>query len=370
MRFTLGIAIACCLATLSFAQDNTKPKELSKSSQELLDSTTAKGIEYLKKHGQAEDGTFSSAAGPGVSALVLTSMLRNGVKLDDPSLAKGLKALESFVKPDGGIYGNGRLKNYETCVGVLCFAEANKLAGDGRYAKILANAKTFLTSLQYDDAGSVEFGGVGYAGKGRPDLSNTAFLLEALHAVRAEQDDPAVQRALVFISRCQNLKSQFNDNELAAKVNDGGFFYTIPTEKELESADRNSPAGGLRSYGSMSYNGLKSMIYAGLKPDDVRVKAATEWIGKNYTLTQNPGMGKAGLYYYFHTFGAALKVVGIETLVDGEGKEHVWKEDLIAELAKQQGSDGAWTNENKQWFEDDKNLATAFALLSLGYCRN
>ena len=36
--------------------------------------------------------------------------------------------------------------------------------------------------------------------------------------------------------------------------------------------------GGLRSYASMTYAGLKSMIYAGLDRDDPRVKAALDYI--------------------------------------------------------------------------------------------
>ena len=57
--------------------------------------------------------------------MALTALLRNDVPVDDPMVAKGLKALEGFVKPDGGVYGNGRLKNYETCVAILAFTEAN-----------------------------------------------------------------------------------------------------------------------------------------------------------------------------------------------------------------------------------------------------
>ena len=30
----------------------------------------------------------------------------------------------------------------------------------------------------------------------------------------------------MFVSRCQNLKSEFNDQPWAGKVNDGGFIYT------------------------------------------------------------------------------------------------------------------------------------------------
>ena len=40
-----------------------------------------------------------------------------------------------------------------------------------------------------------------------------------------------------------------------------------------------TPNGGLRSYGSMTYAGLKSMIYAGVGPEDVEVAevAGAEW---------------------------------------------------------------------------------------------
>ncbi len=299
-------------------------------------------------------------------------MLRHHEPLTDASVAKALKALEGYVKKDGGIYGDGRLKNYETCVAVLAFSEANKQAGDGRYNKILNDAKSFLTAMQYGEQpgetnDNLDYGGAGYSGKGRPDLSNTAYLMEALKSLDAGDNDPAIQRALVFVSRCQNLQSQHNPSPLAAKVNDGGFYYKIPTEAELESGDRGAPDGGLRSYGSMTYSGLKSMIYAGLTSDDARVKAAVDWIGKNYSLTENPGMGKAGLFYYYHTFGAALNATGKKELVDAEGKPHTWRAELLEHLGKVQNADGSWQNENGQWFESDKNLCTAFALLALAY---
>lgn len=339
--------------------------------QAQLDQTVAKGLDYLARKGQAEDGTFSAQAGPGLTALALTAALRNGRTVDDPMVQKGLKALESFVKPDGGVYGNGRLRNYETCVAVLCFSSANQ---DGRYNQLLKNARAFLTEMQaVPEAGASDpsFGGAGYGGGGRPDLSNTAYLLEALQALEVGPNDPAVQRALVFISRCQNLKSQFNDQPLAGKVNDGGFFYTIPNEKELESGtgDRFGEDGGLRSYGSMTYSGLKSMIYAGLTEQDPRVKAALEWIGKSYRLDANPGMGASGLYYYYHTFGAALAAANQERIAGPDGVEHDWRADLVAELALRQREDGSWANDDRRWFENDSNLATSFALLALAHCR-
>ena len=59
----------------------------------------------------------------------------------------------------------------------------------------------------------------------------------------------------------------------------------------------------------------------------------------------------------------------LEEVVDAGGVAHNWGEDLSAELTSRQNDDGSWTNSNRQLFENDPNLATAFALLALDYCR-
>src|SRR5690606_12232214 len=129
------------------------------------------------------------------------------------------------------------------------------------------------------------------------------------------------------------------------------------------------PNGGLRSYGSMTYAGLKSMIYAGVGPNDPRVKAAYDWIRQHYTVEVNPGMGEAGLFYYYHTFAKALDALGVETVEDPEGQAHDWRRDLVAHLAQLQQEDGSWVNQNERWLEGDRNLVTGYALLTLSYCR-
>ena len=359
------ISVAMAVGT-SYGQTSS-----GESDTELLRRRTIDlGLKYLREQGQSDAGTFSDRVGPGITALAVTSALRNGRDLSDPMVAAGLKALEGFVKPDGGIYGNGRLRNYETCVAIVCLAEANR---GGKYNQILQQAKKFVTEIQFGagrDPSDPWYGGVGYGGEGRPDLSNTSYLIEALRATEAPPDDPAIQRALAFVSRCQNLDNEYNDTQFAAKVNDGGFYYEIPTTKTDPSTsdERYTPNGGLRSYGSMTYHGLKSMIYAGLTSDDPRVKAAVQWITDHYDVASNPGMGSAGLYYYYHTFAASLRASGIETLKDSDGKDRDWRGDLIHELARRQQSDGSWANENQRWFENDKNLASSFALMALSYC--
>ena len=373
-RVLTGLAVVAA-TTISqanvFAQDNqangTTPKDVETLRQEIV----AKGLKYLAEQGQAEDGSFTARAGAGITALAVTAALRNGKTNDDPMVNKGLKSLEGFVKPDGGIYGGGRLKNYETCVATVAFAEANK---DGKYDKILADAQKFLKGLQIGDDERKQddpwYGGVGYSGSERPDLSNTAYFIDALIASGADKDDPNIQKALIFVGRCQNNKGKWNDTRFADKIDDGGFYYSIPTESVDPSGDteRFSPNGGIRSYGSMSYSGLKSMIYAGLTEKDPRVIAANKWITNTYTVDKHPGMGNAGLFYYYHTFGAALNAAKLESVTDADGNKHDWRADLVRELAKRQNENGSWTNSNSRWFENDPNLATSFALMALSYC--
>jgi squalene-hopene/tetraprenyl-beta-curcumene cyclase len=111
------------------------------------------------------------------------------------------------------------------------------------------------------------------------------------------------------------------------------------------------------------------MIYAGLKEDDPRVRAALGYIQKNYSLDENPGMGQKGLYYYYVTFSKALALLGKPTLVDSSGKSHDWRSDLTSALASRQSDNGSWVNKADQFMEGDPNLVTAYALLALANAR-
>ncbi len=329
-----------------------------------------KAIGYLRKT-QSPDGSYSArTTGPGVSALVAAGFLRNGVGPADPVVAKTMAFLEKSVKPDGGVYDR-RLANYTTSVAVMTFREANT---GGKYDTILKNAAAFLKGLQYADVRAESkdprYGGVGYGGKDRPDMSNTQYFLDAMQAAGVAKDDAAVQRALKFVSRCQNLPGETNDQPFAKKTTDddrGGLTY-IPFD--VDENPHKTPEGGLRSLGAMTYGGLKSFLYAGVSKDDPRVQGAIHWIRAHYTLNENSGMGQAGLFYYYHTFGKAMNVLGENRFEDAKGVKHDWRSELFEALRKRQRPDGSFINSGDRTFgEADPNLATAFALLSLSYCK-
>jgi squalene-hopene/tetraprenyl-beta-curcumene cyclase len=326
----------------------------------------AKAAKFLASK-QKDNGDLAPnpRIGAGLTALAVSALIRNG-RADDSVVAKGLAFLEKNVKPDGGIYSQG-LENYTTCLALVTFKEANK---DRKYDKVIEAAGKYLRGLQINtEEKDVKFGGVGYGGKGRPDLSNTHFMIEALMASGASQDDKAVKDALTFISNCQNLPGEFNKQEFAKKAGDadkGGFVYN-PLEGDNPKSDKASATGGLRSEGGMTYAGLKSFLYAGVGKDDPRVKAAIEWIRKHYSVTENPGQGLAGLFYYYTTFAKAMDALGEDPFIDAKKVKHDWRKELFDQLEKTQKADGSWANSNAAFLENAPELATAFALLAISY---
>jgi len=151
-----------------------------------------------------------------------------------------------------------------------------------------------------------------------------------------------------------------------APADRGGFVY-YPGQS-MAGGETNAATGrvALRSYASMSYAGLLSYIYAQLKRDDPRVIAVYDWLRRNYTLDENPGMGPQGKFYYYHTMTKALTSYGVDELELANGQKVNWRKDLAMKLINLQGRDGSWINEDHgRWWEKEPALVTSFAVLAL-----
>lgn len=362
-----GMVSTFCVADLARGQN---PQADSSVKLRPVKDQLRAGVDFLKSR-QGTDGGWSTQREPGITALVATALLRSRlVSPGEPVIESAFKYLDKFVDDAAGGFPSAAHANYTTCIALLAYREANR---DGRFDERIRKAQGFLKSRQWDESENrprtdAYFGGAGYGGSNdRPDMSNTAFFMEALRETGLPADDPALQKALVFVSRCQNLKSEFNDQPWAGLVNDGGFVYTAA--KGGSSMAGGDVKTGLRSYAGMTYAGLKSMIYAGLTKDDPRVEAALKYIRENYTLDENPGLGQQGLFYYYQTFAKTLYALKVDSLVDSKGKAHDWRKDLIEALAKRQAKDGSWVNPADRFMEGDPNLVTAYSLIALSYAK-
>lgn len=344
-----------------------------------------RAIAYLRSQQNPETGGWrENPNGPSYPAI--TGMVIDGMLLDpridanDPTVAAGVRNILSYAKPDGGIH-DGLLPTYNTAI---CLSALSRVRSPDA-AAVIQRGQVFLKGLQYSEEGGGEaggepvspdhpfYGGVGYGRSGRPDLSNLGFFMQALHDTGLSTEDPAYQRALVFLGRVQMVDA-VNDMAYADGSNQGGFVYaTVPNAESVDgragqsmagTTDEVTPDGStitrLRAYGSMTYIGFKSLLYADLAPGDPRVDAAWRWINEHYTLEENPGMGDQGRYYYYTSFARALHAFSSPT-VDGRD----WRADLIEALAALQNEDGSFRTLHDRWMETDPVLITAYALIAL-----
>lgn len=340
----------------------------------VKDRVLARGLNYLLTV-QQPNGSWLDQVGPATTALVVKAFLQAGIPASSPAIAKAIHFIESTHQPDGGFYVHNMLQNYNTSIVLSTLA----ILPGKSYKKQIHQAQRYLISLQRvapmkDASGkpitrsNAWYGGVGY-GAGRPDLSNTTFFISALHDSGVPSSNPAIQRALVFVTRCQE-NSETNSQPFAKGLSNGGFIYTAANGGESQAGDRDNLKGGstLSAYGTMTYAGLKSMVYAGLTKTDPRVKAALKWIRANWTLSFNPGTGhsKMGLFYYYLMFARSLAALGTTEITDANGIRHNWRREIHQKLASLQRKDGSWKNIwSKRWLEFNPVLVTSYSCLIL-----
>ncbi len=349
-----------------------------------------KGLDYLRKS-QAEDGSWSPKYGPAITGLAISAFGRQpDASRKDPTIANGITYIKKFVKPDGAIYDR-ILSNYNTSLSLMGLGQ---FAGDKDIAPIVLAAQKSVISKQWqegmkDPKGNPItkdhpfYGGSGYGRHGRPDMNNTTIMLEALYDSGMDCNDPAFKRALIYIQRCQGAATNDMFNETVIEQ-DGGFIYAtsinkdhigLPQTRTDDAVAKRDIAAGkvvspLSSYGSITYAGFKSYLYAQLERDDPRVKAVWEWIANNYTLEQNPRMPEPNKYqsyhYYLYVFARAMNAAGKPQVTLASGEKRDWANDVISTLVELQRPDGSFVNTRAdRWGEGDANLVTSYGVIAL-----
>ncbi len=408
----LTLWMVCCftlvlIGTESLAAESGNKIAPAKKYTKLIQQQYDQGVDYIMSRYLKEEGAWPGFNGkPDVALTAMpVKILAEGparhVEKYEQEFRRAVEYLFNAQQENGAIIDANKvplLANYKTAIGTMALVaakEAYPAWERSRFRKAIRKARKYLANTQFSpdfhDIGKDHwaYGGWDYDNSQQQadaDMSNVQFALQALHAADLPEDSPVWDRAVTFLQRSQN-RSESNDlKEFFAKKgysvgDDGGFIYepgkTYAGEKSLPDGTKQ-----LRSYGSMTYVGLKSYIYAQLDREDPRVQSAYRWIRKNYTLEENPGMarpgnpekGKQALYYYYHTFAKALSVWGepyVEVMnQDGSTEKHHWSRELVQKLAELQRPNGSWKNEVGRWREDNPLLVTCFSLMSLNVCRD
>jgi len=380
MRLVIASLACCLLLTVCSRADEAFDAK--------VDASIAKGAQWLIEH-QNEDGSYGKYPHPAMSALAITALAKApgvDVKARDAAIDKALAYMLSFKQPNGAIYPADRsdkdsanFPNYTTAISLLALNEL----GREEHMEIMKKARDYLMDSQFSDPRSVDYGGVGYGKTGRADLSNGSWAAEALYKTEwltqepYAEDEAAAQAAegmwvkmQTFLTRVQNLPESNAEGYVSTDASDRGGFIYRPNESKAGSRDGEEAVSNLISSGSMTYAGLKSMIYARLERKDIRVKAAMEYLMKTWTLEENPGMGQQGLYYYLHVMTKALDVYGEDTITTADGTSHQWRVEVADRFIAMQKEDGRWQNENGRFMESLPELSTPYALIALKTIRH
>jgi squalene-hopene/tetraprenyl-beta-curcumene cyclase len=392
---SVAAATASSMAQLTANWDSIRASEVKPASeivplakapaadQAKVTAAMNRGALYLVNEGAVEPGRWGAMgnADAGITAMVLGGLLATPEPRPaevDAAINTGLAWLVSLQKEDGSIQ-TGQLANYVTSASILALAAADR----PEFKETIEEARGFLTALQADEGegyapGHRYYGGMGYGGDERPDLSNLQMAMDALAASGTKAEDESFNKALAFLERCQN-RSESNDIAIESpdgkgvikSGNDGGSGYA-PGESKAGFMTLADGTRVPRSYGSMTFALLKGYLLAGLEKDDPRVVATWKWITANYSLDLNPGFETSadpseayqGLFYYFLAMARALELYGDDEITTADGVTHNWKRDLGARLTAMQKGDGSWENTNSpRWYEGNPTLATAYALV-------
>ncbi|MGC6418654.1 MAG: hypothetical protein ACON3Z_16135 [Bradymonadia bacterium] len=349
-------ALLCVFLAVPFgalAETGTKTPAMSPELTEKARRAVDKGLRYLRSK-QSDDGSYGAHVGMTAMTLLAFAESHRAYRYEDgPFIRLAADWVAKQARADGAITGDAT-PTYNTALAITALNAVDRK----RFDRLVKAGQNFLVKFQSDEDMKYResdkfYGGIGYGGDERPDLSNLQYALDALKKTDYDPDSDVWAKAQKFVTRCQN-RSESNDQPWAG--NDGGFVYAPQVS---------NPAGGTRSYGALSFAGLKSLILTRAKKDDPRVKAVWEWIRKNYDFTIHPGMNTTSYYYYLQTAAEALHTYGESIVPDEQGQPRLWSGDLIERMLFLQKKDGSWVNSDKRYWEGNPILVTARAVITL-----
>jgi len=313
-------------------------------------SASGRAVGYLLER-QGEDGGWVEH--PGITAAVVFSLAKSPQAEQETvarAIGRGAAYIRKHARDDGSI-GNEQTRGNDVYATSMCLMALGMVGGQ-EDLPIIRRGRAWLMKQQKRQDFSYA---PGYAKATYPDLSNTHWAVEAVRVTTPLVEKPRTERLTAFLAEAARLARD-------CQVPSGGLTY-YPVRRRDPERHPDLPTD--RVWGSLTLGGLKTLLYAGVEPDNPARQRAQAWLGKHYTLQRNPGLDDGGYYYYIYMFATTYAQVGDHIRVDGRAPK--WRKDVVTTLLAKQGGRGQWQNDNQLWLEQHPELATAYALLALSF---
>ncbi|MFC1714496.1 YdjY domain-containing protein [Candidatus Poribacteria bacterium] len=246
-------------------------------------------------------GGWMAEIGPGMTSLVVMTMLYAGADESDPAVQNGI---EHLFKQAPVTWYNWT-DPYEYASGILALTcTGNK----EKYMEQVEFAIKKLAQLQTED------GGWGYGAVA--DAAHLQYVMFGLYAAKQwGVDIPADvwTKAVAWLTGMQE--------------DDGGWNYY--------SGGSGPFAEG--SYGSMTATAVMGLKAAGVPPTAKSVRRGIEWLEKYYSITRNPG----SFYWHYYYLVALQRAMDVTPTQNKLGK-YDWYSEIANFLVSRQQDDGSW----------------------------
>jgi hypothetical protein len=269
---------------------------------EAVRDTIARGTQYLFKQ-QAPNGSWTDQFDQptGVTSLVTLALLNSGETAKNPKLAKALDFLNGSPLPKA---------TYAASLQVMVFCQADP----AHYKLKINELAMWLEATQIKDGKNK--GGWHYGTRGDGDNSNTQFAILALH--EAERAGVKIKEQTWKLAEQYWINNEFRQKELGSWGYFGGDGSGSMTCAAIASLTITRDHIG--SGDAVVLDGRIQCCGGGT--DDEAITKGLRWLGKKFSVLQNPGSGSWGLYYLY-----GLERVGRLTgqrFFGEEGNRHDW----------------------------------------------
>lgn len=333
----------------------------------------------------------------GEQALPLLALAKSGIKANHPAMRQGLKAMSRFLSEARGVSANGQPPGgYHTYAAALVVMLYDALYVDHPAPKpgapgVAPKPKVRLPAAERTELKEITDWFVatqkealwrypGPVGDDEDQSASQYALMALVTAGRLGLDAPpaAYRRAMKRLLAWQQATGPEVPvwMENPAWDASGRYGRWVKAGKARARGFPYLAKGSVT--GSMTCAGISSLAIVKDRLDDERLPAAQRltreeraqldraltdglaWMGSNFDVTKNPGLGASWHYYYLYGMERACSLLGVTLL-----GRHDWYREGAEYLVRQQQADGSWPVAGAEGHESHLPVRAAFALLFL-----